>query len=229
LTNWYNLICKSQFAALRRHAQVEPRLFSPKKNFRSCCPFPCGDRSVRLPQKLLLQPSYVSMRESLAFSPGSSSRNGYSRCPIGAQSQNVPPRSRMPHELQWHAPRAHAQAIILRLHRALAVKQKLKLHHCSLRSRRGKTISQCSLRNRDRLVTKLSRKENPIRWGGLGPWRRHRRERRRRSLVAGTRRRESVKAVSIIRLRFFRVALERPVAASRLLSCPEFGVIARLI
>jgi hypothetical protein len=46
----------------------------------------------------------------------------------------------MPDEAQWHAPKSHAQPILSRLHRALSVKQKLKLHHSSLKSRGTKTI-----------------------------------------------------------------------------------------
>jgi hypothetical protein len=46
----------------------------------------------------------------------------------------------MPHEAQRDMPDTDLQGIILRLNRALSVKQKLKLHRRSLKGRRTKTI-----------------------------------------------------------------------------------------
>lgn len=114
-----------------------------KKDFGSRGPdFRLG-RTIRLPQKLLLQPSKVSIRESPRFETRAAAWNRYSRRAVGTQSQNVSTRSWMPRETQRHLPSSHWQPFIGGLRKAIAVKQKLKLHAISLKRRAPKTIPHC--------------------------------------------------------------------------------------
>jgi len=138
----------------------------------------------------------------------------------------------MPHKAQWHAPKSYAQPIIARLHCALSVKQKLKLHHGSLRSRGTKTIPIASSKFAEGFVLATGA-ENPLPVLNRKPgenWKRpHRRERRRSSFFAGTSGRESATALSIIRLKFFRVAVKRLPALKRPMSGSKYAVLARPI
>src|SRR6266481_7423224 len=118
----------------------QPHILALKKNLRSRRPFPLYHTPARLPQKLLFQPANVPVGESLPLHIRPPPRNRHPCRSIRAQSQHIPPCSRMPHKPQRHPPHAHAQPVFSRLQRALSVKQKLKLHPCSLKSRHTKTI-----------------------------------------------------------------------------------------